>query len=48
MGAVLTGVVGAEGTAADGAVILEAVVVRGHDLVQHRVPAEPCVEQAQQ
>ena len=38
----LTGVVGAKRAAADGAVVFEAVVVRRHELVQHRVPAEAC------
>jgi hypothetical protein len=36
---VLGRIVGAEGAAADAAVGLQAVVVAGHELVEHRVPA---------
>lgn len=39
----LRSIVGAKGAAADAAVRLQPVVVRRHNLVQHRVPAvRPC------
>ena len=44
----LTGIVCAKRAAADGAIVLEAVIVRRHNLVQYRVSAEACRQRQMQ